>query len=90
MTAQQLGLMQWLGAGLQKVIPKKKRLQKSYTRSHAQRSWPNIVHGGLKPHRRDTRDTLCRDNHVPVVIIQCEDDGRSPSRIPEKVTYRAP
>ncbi|GBN21980.1 hypothetical protein AVEN_81068-1 [Araneus ventricosus] len=65
-----------------KIIPK------SFTT--AQRSWPNKALGGRNPHGEDTRDVLCRDNHTPEVIILCEEDGHSPSRIPEEATSLAP
>ncbi|GBN68274.1 hypothetical protein AVEN_262339-1 [Araneus ventricosus] len=56
----------------------------------AQRSWPNKALGEPSPHGEDTRDVLCRDNHTTEVIILCEEDGRSPSRIPEEATSLAP
>ncbi|GBO04061.1 hypothetical protein AVEN_69520-1 [Araneus ventricosus] len=80
-TAQQRGLSQWLERAC-KIIPK------SYTT--AQRSWPNKALGGRNPHGEDTRDVLCRENHTPEVVILCEEDGRSPSRIPEEATSLAP
>ncbi|GBM42594.1 hypothetical protein AVEN_183874-1 [Araneus ventricosus] len=69
-------------SGPAKIIPK--------SSTTAQQSWPNKALGGRNPHEEDTRDMLCRDNHMPEVIILCEEDGRSPSRIPEEATSLAP
>ncbi|GBM82657.1 hypothetical protein AVEN_200561-1 [Araneus ventricosus] len=68
-------------SGPAKIIPK--------SSTTAQRSWPNIVLKDFKHRRRDTRDTLCRDNHVTEVIILCETDRRSLSRIPEEAASNA-